>query len=361
MNNLKTYLTAGIVALNFSISTNGLAQSRYQQDRYDGNDALVTVYENCNFSGASSSIDVGDYRKMSGIRFGNDKMSSIKVPEGFEVTIYEHEGFRGDYARINRDLTCFDRSWNDTVSSLKISFVGQTPDRNSGLDNRPRPDFDDRRRPRDADRARQGGGSNIPKSNVTGSNVAQVVFGSSVLQQTSKKQWRLSDPRTGVSQFKETRRDGNSVYLQNDYTAERVRIDLFANDVTFSGRDGRAQRYTITRKQAALNSTTQSNSNRGSQTSTIRSECFRFRAYTRGGNGGLRFHGKDEFYRFSKKAKTARVCHNGILTMEINKTEPGTEVVVEINNKRYSFARNEKHDALRNNWYRKFVKLKVGK
>lgn len=357
MNNLKTYLTAGVVALSFGVSTNGSAQSRYEQDRYEGGDALVTVYENCNYSGASSSIDVGDYRKMSGIRFGNDKMSSIKVPEGFEVTVYEHEGFRGDYARINRDLSCFDRSWNDTVSSLRISFVGQASDRNSGLDDRTSPRVDEaRRRPRDGSRDRQGSGSN-----VTGNNLAQVTFGSSVLQQTSKKQWRLSDPHTGVSQFKETQRDGNSVYLQNDYTAERVRIDLFANDVTFSSRDGRAQRYTITRKQASLNSATQSNSNRDSQNTTISSECFKVRAYTRGGNGGLRFHGKDEFYRFSKKAKTARVCHNGILTMEINKTDPGTEVVVEINNKRYYFARNEKHDALRNSWYRKFVKLKVGK
>jgi len=328
-------------------------KARYEQDRYDDSRALVTVYEDCNYRGASSSIDVGEYRKMSGIRFGNDKMSSIKVPEGYEVTIFEHEGFRGDYARINRDLTCFDRSWNDAVSSLKIASDSRASDRGSY---RSPAQTDERHRPSDGNQGRSRG-----DSIVTGNNVAQVTFGSSVLQQTSKKQWRLSDPRTGVSQFKETQRDGNLVYLQNDYTAERVRIDLFANDVTFSGRDGRAQRYTITRKQAALNSSAQSNSNRDRHNTTIHSDCFKVRAYTRGGNGGLRFHGKGEFYRFSKKAKTARICHNGELTMEINKTEPGTAVVVEINNNRYTFASNEKHDALRNNWYRKLVKLKVGR
>lgn len=354
MKNWKLYLTTGVTFLSLGITHSALAQGGYG-NVYDAPEAaLVTVYEHCEYRGASRSIDVGEYRNMRSIQFGNDQMSSIKVPKGIEVTIYEDDDFHGDYARINRDLSCFDQSWNDKVSSMRIS---------SGR-------YGDRYRDRSNDAGRSNGRRNNGNdrsgsrddSNVTGKNVSQVVFGSTVLQQINKKQWQLNDPRRGVSQFRETRRDDNTVYLQNDYTAERVRIDLFANDVTFTGREGRAQRYTIKRKQAAL-STPRSRPavSRDSQNRRIRSDCFNFRAYTRGGNGGLRFHGKGEFYRFGKKAETGRVCHNGSLTMEISKTDPNTNVVVEIDDNRYRFDRKEKEDALKNTWYRKFVRLKVGR
>jgi len=47
--------------------------------------------------------------------------------------------------------------------------------------------------------------------------------------------------------------------------------------------------------------------------------------------------------------------------MEINKTSKATDVIVEIEGNRYRFARNEAHDAYKNNWYRKKVRLQVGR
>jgi len=354
MQDWKIYLTAGAALLALTLPINGSAQN----NNYDRRSALVTIYEGCDYSGTSRSIDAGDYRNISSLGFGNDQMSSIKVPQGLEVTIFEHEKFKGDYARITQDIACFDRNWNDAVSSLQITSTGRLSnqaDERDARSNDSRRSNANNRRATNADR------------NVTGDNVARVAFGTSVLQQTGKKHWNLNDPREGVSQFKETQRNESTVYLQNQYTAERVRIDLFANDVTFSDRDGRSQRYSISAKQAAVATNSQEQqadriaNNQSSQNRTIRSECFNFRAYTEGGNGGLRFHGKNDFYRFSKKAESARICHNGPLTMEVSKTAPNTQVVVEIAGNRYIFASNEKHDALKNNWYRKFVKLKVGR
>ena len=69
--------------------------------------------------------------------------------------------------------------------------------------------------------------------------------------------------------------------------------------------------------------------------------------------GGVRFHGKDGFFQFSKRAHSGRICHSGELTMEINKTSPSTAVVVEIQDKKFHFSRNEKPDAFKNTWYRK--------
>lgn len=354
MKNWKIYITAGVLALGLN------SKLAAQSGDYNDRDALVTVYEHCDFGGASRVIEPGEYRRMADIGFGNDQMSSIRVPNGTQVTIYEDDNFRGDYARINRDISCFDKSWNDKVSSMSV-----TSDRYNGSDNR----RGDNNRSRNGEERRYGSDRNTNRgsrdNNVSAKNVSQVVFGQSVLQQKNKKQWELKDPRGSVTQFRESSRDNNAVYLQNNYTAEKVRIDLFANDVTFINRDGRRDRYTISRKQAALASQNQSTPRRDGSNSSpnrrINSDCFTFRAYTKGGQGGLRFHGKDDFYRLSKSAQSGRICHNGALTMEINKTDPNTEVVVEIQGNRYRFARNEAHDAFKNNWYRKKVRLSVGR
>ena len=228
------YLACG----SLSISTVS-AQGNYYGDSYDDRGDYVIIYEHCDFKGASRSLDVGEYRRMRDIGFDNDTMSSIRVPRDFEVIIYEDDRYGGAYARIDRDIRCFDRSWNDKVSSMRVEYGGYA--------DRPRRDDrgyqDEYRGPRVGDGRRYGNDS--PRNyeldaSVTGKNVSQVVFSNSVLQQVSKKQWQMNSPRGGVSQYRETSRDKNSVYLQNDYTAERVRIDTYANDVTFTNRQGQA-------------------------------------------------------------------------------------------------------------------------
>ena len=59
----------------------------------------------------------------------------------------------------------------------------------------------------------------------------------------------------------------------------------------------------------------------------------------------MRFHGKEGFYRFNTKAESGRICHNGPLTMEINKQDPATVVIIDIEGNRYKFGKNEQHDA----------------
>jgi hypothetical protein len=47
--------------------------------------------------------------------------------------------------------------------------------------------------------------------------------------------------------------------------------------------------------------------------------------------------------------------------MELSKTDPGTDVVVDINGRSYRFAPNEQADAYLNSWYRKKIRLQVGR
>ncbi len=369
---MKLRTTFAIFASAIVFSGTTLAQKDYRgsDDYIDG----VTIYEHCGFKGKRQTLRPGEYPSLRDIGFGNDSVSSIRVPRGSEAVIYRDDDYRGPFARIDRDIRCFDRKWNDEASSISVRETSYRDDRssesyrNNDRSNSSR-DYDRRDnsdRRNTYDRGSAANNRNQGQANVTAKNISQVIFDGISLQQVSTTQWSMDSNRGASKQFQEVRRDSDSVYLENKYTAERVRIDLFANDVTFVDRDGSRQRYNIDRKNAAL----ESKPNRSTATvkpvrpaspdPRIRANCFNYKAYTKGGAGGIRFYGKDGFYQFATKGKTGRVCHKGELTMEINKTNLKTDVIVEIDGKRFRFAPNEKEDRLLNTWYRKKVVLKVG-
>ena len=359
--NLKLTSMLAVLASAAIFSGTALAQKNYRSSN-DSYTHGVTIYEHCGFQGESRTLTVGEYSSMRRIGFGNDSISSISVPKGFEAVIYQHDDFRGSYAQIKQDIKCFDHKWNDKASSVRIRQVQKA--RNDNANNRQSyngRDYDNQRR----DGYNQ---QNQDKNRVNGKNVSQVTFDGASLSQVSKKTWTLNRKRAASSQFEELRRDSDSVYLQNKYTAERVRIDLFANDVTIVSRDGRQQRYSIDKKYSVLEASKPSKNgslsgakNSEAKSRDIRSQCFNFKAYTSEGDGSVRFFNeKKELFRFNRKAKTGRVCHSGKLRMEIGKNQKGASAIVEINGHAYHFSAGEKEDQYLNNWYRKNVTFRVG-
>jgi len=88
----------------------------------------VTLFSDCKFAGKSLDAAVGDYDSMQKIGFGNDVLSSMKIPAGLKVQVFEHNNFKGDNTVFTSDVSCLvdvkiskARNWNDRVSSLKIS------------------------------------------------------------------------------------------------------------------------------------------------------------------------------------------------------------------------------------------------
>ncbi|MFT6097959.1 MAG: hypothetical protein ACJAYF_000494 [Arenicella sp.] len=346
--NLTSTLAILAATITFSGAVTAQSNQRVSIDPYRD----VTIYEHCNFGGKSQTLRAGEYRSMRDAGFANDSVSSIRVPQGAEVTIYADDNYRGSFARIDGDIRCFDRQWNDKVSALTISADGGQNGRYNDRANDGRRDT----------RNRNDGGRNDP--NVTAANVTLVVFGGVSLKKVAAKQWIIDQTRGATKQFDETRRDRDSVYLENRYTSERVRIDLFANDVTVVDSDGRQQRYSIDRKNAAAARSTRpvpvANAPSSSGNGRIRGACFDFKAYTQGGNASLRFEGKGDLYRFNNRATSGRICHKGRLNMGLGKTASGTNVIVEINGDRYTFPAGDQGDQFLNNWYRKTIRLNVG-
>ena len=82
--------------------------------------ARVTLFVNCPFSGTSVSLGLGDYN-MNQIGLPNDSISSVRVPSGLRLVLFEHSNFEGASVAITDDAACLtDRGWNDRASSVRV-------------------------------------------------------------------------------------------------------------------------------------------------------------------------------------------------------------------------------------------------
>ncbi len=87
-----------------------------------GNNSTVQFFEHSNFTGNKLVYTVADYGSIpSG---WNDKISSIRIPAGIHVILYEHGNFQGKSLVLHGDWTVANTAdfWNDRISSFKIKY-----------------------------------------------------------------------------------------------------------------------------------------------------------------------------------------------------------------------------------------------
>lgn len=80
--------------------------------------AVAAIYEHSNYTGRSQTLDVGRY-DIGQLTIGNDVISSVKVPWGWKVTLYEHAHFQGDTRVITADTPAL-AGFNDKTSSIVV-------------------------------------------------------------------------------------------------------------------------------------------------------------------------------------------------------------------------------------------------
>jgi hypothetical protein len=78
--------------------------------------AQVVLYKTNNFTGEKLEI-TEDWRVPGGTPW-NDVVSSIKVPTGWKIMIYQH-GFSGNSLELTKDWVA-DSAWKNQISSVKI-------------------------------------------------------------------------------------------------------------------------------------------------------------------------------------------------------------------------------------------------
>jgi hypothetical protein len=85
-------------------------------------DLTITLYSECDYSGISSKLGPGKY-DINKIGIPNDTISSIKIPNGIKVTLFENN-FQGRKIILYDDEPCLTNiNFNDITSTIVIEMV----------------------------------------------------------------------------------------------------------------------------------------------------------------------------------------------------------------------------------------------
>jgi len=90
----------------------------------------ITLYTECDFKGRSAVLGDGDYNlaQLSKLGITNNTVSSVKVPEGYSVKLFENDFLRGRAGRLVQDHTCLSRdNFDDIVSSVQVVRDANAP------------------------------------------------------------------------------------------------------------------------------------------------------------------------------------------------------------------------------------------
>ncbi|WP_236025383.1 RICIN domain-containing protein [Flavobacterium geliluteum] len=135
---------------------------------------VITVYKDCNYTGFSGGLTIGDYNmaRLNALGVLNDDISSLRITQGFQAILYQDDNFTGGSTVINSDNSCLNTTWNDKVTSIRIIANGVTTlgnatyflqNRNSGLN-------------MDVWTASLANGANVAQGNANGGNHQKYTF-----------------------------------------------------------------------------------------------------------------------------------------------------------------------------------------
>lgn len=82
------------------------------------NAACLEMFEHSSYGGTKWSFCTG--QSSPSLSRWNDKVSSIKVPSGYIVTVFEHSGQKGDRTNFTGGVSNVGSNWNDKISSYKL-------------------------------------------------------------------------------------------------------------------------------------------------------------------------------------------------------------------------------------------------
>lgn len=123
MGDLLTMATNKIKYKLFQAAYDPSAEKMAKQEQQEGADATLKVilYDACNFGGREVELGLGSY-DVNEMKMPNKSLSSLKIPEGVKVTLFDQPAFKGQSIDLFTDNSCLiNQDFNDRTSSIKIS------------------------------------------------------------------------------------------------------------------------------------------------------------------------------------------------------------------------------------------------
>lgn len=98
---------------------------KFINEMYPGNSVVsnkVTFYVDRDYQGVSCELETGKY-DVGQLPAWNDRFSSLKIPPGLRVIIYEHSRFQGRAKQFTSDTPYVGDDFNDLTSSFEIQVI----------------------------------------------------------------------------------------------------------------------------------------------------------------------------------------------------------------------------------------------
>nr|WP_302629443.1 cellulase family glycosylhydrolase [uncultured Eubacterium sp.] len=110
------------------VSSTGGSSSSDNNSSGSSTSGVATFYEHSNYGGWSVSLGEGshNYNDIVSAGIKNDVISSLKVPSGYKVTLYNDADFKGDKKKFTSDASYVGDDLNDKTSSIKIEKIGSS-------------------------------------------------------------------------------------------------------------------------------------------------------------------------------------------------------------------------------------------
>lgn len=96
------------------------------EDPMPPSSGAAQIFPHANYQGSSATLNPGSYN-VNDLRsgsVGDDAISSLKVADGYTVTVYADPDFSGASATYTTDTPYVGDTLNDKISSLQVSKVG---------------------------------------------------------------------------------------------------------------------------------------------------------------------------------------------------------------------------------------------
>ena len=110
------------------VSSTGGSSSSDNNSSDSSTSGVATFYEHSNYGGWSVSLGEGshNYNDIVSAGIKNDAISSLKVPSGYKVTLYNDADFKGDKKEFTSDASYVGDDLNDKTSSIKIEKINNS-------------------------------------------------------------------------------------------------------------------------------------------------------------------------------------------------------------------------------------------
>ncbi len=349
----------------------------------------VILFRDCGFSGPSKAIPVGDYALLRNIGIVQKAVSSVIIPDGLALEIFQDAKFGGHWYRLNQNQICLKGNWNDGIGSIRVvkdktqNSFGFTENYagGGGKGKRCHPFFvksyegtagirfvDEENRLTPVHPGREVQGELCRNGNIR-VELAKKDRGAGVVLKIADREYRFKP----WSQYDDFRGSWYRRYLSIDLPQKKQGGVKYGSN-GWGNTAGFGKRYSSGVKNGAnwgnnyqgqwyrnsnVNRPSGSVSNAYSGNNNQRN-CIAYSVTGNHKDTGVRFlTGPQEFHHTGYGTQKRELCHRGNIRFELSKKKIPGEVILQIAGKTFVFRQGDRGDRIENNWYRKYFEINI--